>query len=73
MGTLENSSLSYGKIPLALIALAKAKAGGLALHLVDSLLVSIAAVRTNWTVWPKQRFDVGESGLLVFKLFAFKN
>jgi len=43
------------------------------LHLVDSLLVSIAAVRTNWTVWPKQRFDVGESGLLVFKLFAFKN
>ena len=53
---------------LALVALVKAKASGLAFHLANALGVSIAAMRAYRTVRPKPALDIRESGFLVEEL-----
>jgi hypothetical protein len=73
VGTLEDSSLSYGEVALAFIALVKAKASGLAFHLANALAVSITAVGAYWSVWPKLAFDVPESGLFVDEVLGVEN
>jgi hypothetical protein len=65
MRGLENSSLSDSELPLAFIAFAKAKAGGLALKLSDTLRVSIAAMWANWAIRPKFALDIRKSGFLI--------
>ena len=59
---LKDSSLSNGELPLAFVAIVKAKASCVALHLAEALRVSIATVRANWPVWPKLALDIRESG-----------
>jgi hypothetical protein len=68
VGTLKDGSLSNGELAFALVALVKAEASSLALHLADALGVGIAAMRANRTIRPKPALDIRESGFLVEKL-----
>jgi hypothetical protein len=72
VGTLKDGPLSDGELPLALVALVKAKASSLAFHLASALSVGIAAMRANWTIWPKPTLDIRESSFLVEELGAFR-
>ena len=63
----KDGPLAHSKLALALIALAKAEAGGFAWHLANALLVGIAAMRANWAIRPELALDVVESGFFVFE------
>lgn len=67
MGRLKYGSLPYGEWLAAFLAIVKAKAGGLAVHLGNSLRIGVAAVRAIWASWPKPALDIRESCLLVLK------
>ena len=73
MGTLKDGSLFYGELPLALIALAKSKASGLAFHLSNAVGVGIATMRANWTVRPKPALNIRESGFLADEVGGVEN
>jgi len=59
-------------LALALVALMKAKASGLSRQFADALRISIATMRANWPIRPKQWFDVGESHFFSLKLVVLR-
>jgi hypothetical protein len=65
--------LAHSEWFAAIVALAKAKASGLAFHLADAFGVGIAAMRANRTVRPKPALDVRKSGFLVKELRGIEN
>jgi hypothetical protein len=69
----KDGSLSNGELALALVAIVKAKARGLAFHLANALRVSIAAVRAYGAVWPQLALDIRESGGFIVEAGSGEN
>jgi len=65
---LKDGSDLDGKRLAALVALANANAGRLALHQSEARLIRVAAMRADRAVRPNARLDVLVSGLLVVKV-----
>jgi hypothetical protein len=73
MRGLENGSHAHGERLAAFIAFVETKASGLAFHLVDALMINVAAMMTSWSMRPKTAFDISESAFLVLELRGGKN
>ena len=69
----KDGSLTNGELALALVAFAKAKAGSLAMHELDTRGIGIPAMRANWPIWPQLALDVLESGGFGLKVRGVEN
>jgi hypothetical protein len=73
VASLEDGSYLHGEGLAAFVALANANTGRFALHEPDARRIGIAAMRTDRTIRPNPRFDVGIGGVFVVKVLVGKD
>ena len=73
MRAFKDSPLANGELPLAFIAVVKAKAAGFALKFANAVRVSIATVCANRPVRPKLALDIRESGGFIVEAGGVKS
>ncbi len=71
--TFKNGSLTNSKLATTFIAIVKAKASGLALHLANAVRIGVAAMRANRPIGPKFALDIRESGSFVVEPAIIKS
>src|SRR6202044_295930 len=70
---LEEGPHAHGKGLATFFAVVEAATGGFALHFLDALRVTVAAMRTNWAVRPKSGLDKFEGSIFILEAIFGKN